>query len=465
MKKVERNDFCPCNSQKKFKHCCLLKKVSLTPPFESDIKWQNLQKMQRSLWEESHVFALREYGDKIFEDAWDAFCFNSPLPDHSLDGEHLFPAWFIFRWVPYDYSKEWEHLGPNVTLADLYVQKKGAQKYKKLLLAFSESPFSFFLIEDVVPSCRIVLKDLLLDRTITIKEKAGATEGIKGKVVFTRVVSYEDQAVQAGFGTLPLPLHYAMEILDIKKGLLKLEKDLTSTLLLKYDDFLRNIYFSYSKSAFKPPVITNTDGDPICSCTLHYKLQCDPKTAFNNLIVLYKRKDIESILEDALFDEQNNLCSIEFPWLKSSLKNTVLGEISIEGNKLVVTTNSIQRAKKIQREIKKRLPESVLIKTVTEELDLSNEEQPNTTPISYPSAEEQEMLKAYIADYYNKWLDISIPALKNQTPRQAAKTAEGCERLEFLLLDFEMKNPGLDPYHRIDVDKLRYELGLTIELL
>jgi len=35
------------------------------------------------------------------------------------------------------------------------------------------------------------------------------------------------------------------------------------------------------------------------------------------------------------------------------------------------------------------------------------------------------------------WLDTRVPALGNKTPRQAARTAKGRERLETLLAEFD----------------------------
>ena len=46
---------------------------------------------------------------------------------------------------------------------------------------------------------------------------------------------------------------------------------------------------------------------------------------------------------------------------------------------------------------------------------------------------EQEMRRRH----WEEWLDTRVPALGNKTPRQAAKTASGRERLEGLLGAFD----------------------------
>jgi len=63
------------------------------------------------------------------------------------------------------------------------------------------------------------------------------------------------------------------------------------------------------------------------------------------------------------------------------------------------------------------------------------------------------------AEHWRTWPDVPLPALHGQTPRQAATTPEGRERLEVLLLDFAARDdmPGsMGP----DIDALRRELGI-----
>jgi hypothetical protein len=42
-----------------------------------------------------------------------------------------------------------------------------------------------------------------------------------------------------------------------------------------------------------------------------------------------------------------------------------------------------------------------------------------------------------IREQWEAWLDMRVPALGNKTPRQAARTAPGRERLEALLAEFD----------------------------
>lgn len=459
MQKVERNDPCHCGSQKKFKHCCLAKANSILS-IDADKNWQNLRAIEKELWEGAFTFASEKWGSEIIADGWDAFCLDMDLERDSPDEKHLFPGWFIFRWVPFDYSEKWEHLGPY-TLAGLYIQENGLkEKYSSFLIAVDQSPFSFFLVEDVIPSRRLVLKDLLLNKTITIKEKMGALANFKGTIIFARLLSYEDQDIQIGFGTVVLPLKYAMDVLDLKKDLLEQEKSLTPAMLLKYDNDLRAAYFIWSESLNRLPEICNNDGDSILLCTLHYQLTCSPRIAFDQLASLCKGEDPEELLEDGELDKTGELYSIQFPWLKNRTTDLILGNVKIEGNQLIIDVNSIKRSKKIQQEISKRLPEAIFKKENRESLDLENKKEKKVIQPTPLSAMEQEIMQTFLKDHYKRWLDLSLPVLNGQTPRQAAKTDEGRERLELLLLDFEMSSQCQSAHLCIDVQTLRQELGL-----
>jgi len=66
-----------------------------------------------------------------------------------------------------------------------------------------------------------------------------------------------------------------------------------------------------------------------------------------------------------------------------------------------------------------------------------------------------------MADRWEAWLDEQIPALRDQTPREATRTPLGRELLEAPLHDYE-SNSGRLPHQAFgpDVAALRSKLGL-----
>ena len=73
----------------------------------------------------------------------------------------------------------------------------------------------------------------------------------------------------------------------------------------------------------------------------------------------------------------------------------------------------------------------------------------------------QAMVKELSARHWKSWLDTKIPALNHITPREAAKTAPGRERLEALFVDFHQKNQAGFSQQPVDLYFLRKELGMT----
>ena len=83
-------------------------------------------------------------------------------------------------------------------------------------------------------------------------------------------------------------------------------------------------------------------------------------------------------------------------------------------------------------------------------------------PAQEPSAELQAIREEMLRQHWTGWLDTRVPALGNKTPRQAARTAGGRERLEALLAEFERYAAGgpasIAAAH---LTEIRGALGLT----
>jgi hypothetical protein len=62
--------------------------------------------------------------------------------------------------------------------------------------------------------------------------------------------------------------------------------------------------------------------------------------------------------------------------------------------------------------------------------------------------------------HWAAWFDHPVPALGGVTPREAARTPLGRERLEALFGEFAARNRHAPPEQRVDLAQLRRELGL-----
>jgi hypothetical protein len=138
--------------------------------------------------------------------------------------------------------------------------------------------------------------------------------------------------------------------------------------------------------------------------------------------------------------------------------NTILGRIEVRGDALTASLNSNGRAARLRREIEKRLGRRVaFVRAVVDSIDTLMREARQGQCLEARQEPEPSIdpdtLAEFMQRHWENWLDERIPALKNQTPRQAARTEAGRERLEALLTDFEWRGGA-------PVDRLRAALKL-----
>lgn len=85
----------------------------------------------------------------------------------------------------------------------------------------------------------------------------------------------------------------------------------------------------------------------------------------------------------------------------------------------------------------------------------------NSAPAELPRTPEVQAVEAELARrHWEAWLETKAPALGHRTPRQAAKTARGRERLEALLAGYAQKGAGGRDAFDPDIAALRRKLGL-----
>jgi hypothetical protein len=225
-----------------------------------------------------------------------------------------------------------------------------------------------------------------------------------------------------------------------------------------------------------PPKLQNTDGDPLEPTTLEFELHCSVREAFDRLKGLSLIASDDDLLGDAEWADDGELSRAVFPWSKKGNKlhrdwdNTTLGTITVSAGAASVFVNSARRAKKIRGLIDKRLGHDALylrqtIESVDAMLDPSRLRDVDDAGPELPSLENTPEGRAFLEDanrrHWETWLDDKVPALGNLTPRQAAKTPLGRERLEALLAEFAWRQDA-SPTNliKMDVGWIRRQLGL-----
>lgn len=485
-----RNDQCSCGSGKKYKKCCLATSSPTSVSSEIiDFAWKKLRQLEGAVIDKHLApYVIKTLPGDVMHWAMDD-CLPKDLPEE-IDRGQLFHQflmpWIFFNWIP-DEDFGLENFDPEITLAENYLQSHKA-KLRSDELRFIEAMistfYSFYAILEVEKDQALHVKDILLGTEHHIKERQGTHYLKRGDIVFGRILTLDNQSIFVGLAPFILPPQHHIALLDFKKWLIE-ENDgkpldnnaLRNELDLKlYDYFFDAIIEAYNKPL---PKLVNTDGELFQPTTSHFKLMQSPQDTLNRLMSMTLSDDPEDFLQDAKRTKTGKITQIQFQWLKKGNKkhkdwdNTVYGDVIIQEGKLILKTNSVKRAEKGKKLLAKLLGNSIEFqKTLIESLqhtmkslsqtkkDQNSEDAGKLNPMDIP--EIQEQIKAMAKAHWESWFDQSLPALANKTPREAAKTEEGCEQLDALLLQFERmdeKRDKNDPF-RADIDFIKKVLKL-----
>ena len=482
MLKIGRNDPCPCGSGKKYKKCCLYKAAS---PVAS-LGRRKLRRVESELVSALMKHAEKYYGPGAMYEAWGEFTLWDETPiDVELEPEldTLFVPWFLFNWIPDNTELDEDERYPDLQVARHYLEHSSAHidSYKHQFIAEACSqPFSFFMVTGVAPGKQLTLRDLLLQREVTVQELEASTTLDKGAILYARTITLDDCSVMLGCGMAVIPPSYIDDFIATREEFAAVCPGFGKDYLFENDLQLREMYFEIRDLALNPlpPELQNSDGEPLQLTTLNYDLNCTPIEALTALASLALVESAAELEQTGELDQHGKLVSVEFPWLKKgneqheSWESTVLGNIIIDGAELSINVNSQERAYTIKRKIERRLGNRAQFRD--QEIlpvDEMLEEMQNRPPDEKAEAakqkdkelaalpEAQEMLKGMAEQHWESWLDKPIPALRHETPREAAKTATGRERLEALFWDYEWRataDNALEP----DIPRLKKTLGM-----
>jgi Antitoxin Xre/MbcA/ParS C-terminal toxin-binding domain len=279
-----------------------------------------------------------------------------------------------------------------------------------------------------------------------------------------------------GAGPFVVPPRWHTHIIDWRERLMR-KRLMTRRDLADFDIEIRDLYFEIAADLLNPtpPQLRNTDGDPIALTTLTFELKTTVGEAFEKLAPLAMVHG-EDHSNEVVRDTSGAVTSATLSWVKAGNRqhkqwdNTVLGTIRIEAGRVVADVNSARRADRLKREIGKRLSRTAtLINTaVVDPLEAIEERarqraagERHDEMALQPSAELQAIQDAMSREQWEGWLDTRVPALGNKTPRQAARTASGRERLEALLGAFDRDAAEGPASVATQLSEIRPTLGLT----
>ncbi len=483
MTQTGRNDPCPCGSGKKYKKCCL-ETAEL-----SEFIWLKMRRTEGELIPRLLKQAADRYGPDSVYEAWDEFSLWQDIPiepESEPELETAFLPWFVFNWEPDNAEKEKAEHYPEIQVARHYLAENDAEVEpftRRFIEEACATQYSFFMVMGRESGKTLTLRDLLFKQETTVIERRASTSLRQGDILFSRIVTLDDTSIMLGAAPLTIPVSYADVLIDFRENIVNNFPQMGDDILYEYDLELRELYFDIKEQLYNPspPRINNTDGEEMQPTTLYYSLACTPREAFDALKSLSLAEDDDDLLAEAGFDEQGQLQTVELSWDKKRSKPRqepdyiLMANLVIDRAKLTIEVNSQERAEAIRRKISRRLGKQAIFKNaMIESMEKMLEDTAGRPPVGPPADDDindlpelQEQLEEMSGQHWAAWLDEPVPALKDMTPRQAARTTVGRERLEALLMEFNQRNAYYDeprPAFLPDVDALRQSLGLDEEL-
>jgi hypothetical protein len=426
-------------------------------------------------------FTLETWGKPLIAHAWEDFWVYDDVPDDlpsTPEFDTMFVPWFVLGFVPDPEADEACDDWPTqpIGLEWLAMQSAVSDLERAFIETACRSPISALVVEQVTAQRSLDLKDVLTGKRFHVLEQGASQRLRPADLLFTRVVSLDGASIMLGASPFIVPPRWHTHLIDWRERIFR-KRRMTRQHLEDFDIEIREMYFQIAAELLNPtpPRLANTDGEPLALTTLTYELKTTVDDAFGRLAPM-ARVHADDHVDEITHDESGAITSAVLSWVKAGNRkhkewdNTILGTLRLEAGRLVVDVNSTRRAERVKREIARRVPDAAIL-VDTQVVDPSDalaarqRERASGARDDKPPRETPPQLRALEEDllhrHWEEWLDARVPALGNKTPRQAARSVSGRERLEALLAQFERDAEGSHRSASADVAFVRSELGLT----
>lgn len=384
-------------------------------------------------------------------------------------------------------------------IADDYLRRRGwkeSASTRDYITGLRRSVISLYEVSGLVAGQSMQLRDLVRGgEPVRVSEKLGSQGLRQWDRVATRVIPLREGAVISG--TLMLFEHETSEALlaSLRKIRTKVPHEVaaaarefgieadaktlagmvTSDLLLAPAAFMfTNAWLDAALKAAQGrnrPELLNSEGDPLDFTTLHFPLLpgVKPEQVRKALASIPGLRQENPSFWNWLAEPGTKPKTIPRRAKDQTLITTmeegslVLGTLALKGRRLSLEVNSVARAER-----GRMLLEPVLAGLVgpplTERTDLEQmlaAERPPPEPSGLSKEDERALVHQSIDDHYWRILEEPIPALGGKSPRAAAKTPKGREKVAAWLKTLEnhsAKRPAGDPIAEYDFGWIWREL-------
>lgn len=458
MKKIGRNDPCPCGSGKKYQHCCL----------KADSEEQTTTAASRSEAVPGAVHWLMARYGKAVREAIDEGFFGT-LDDEeyaALREQHAesFEGILInaMEWLLADGSLTVR--GQERRVSELLLGPGGplfSPEQRQWIELLTSKPLGLYEVIDVVPGESLRLKDVLFPEPapVLVKEKSGSRDAVKFDLMAARILPVNGHFELSG-AVYSIPRHRSLELIAALRhelqGVMPHSPDAKEILSVLIPAYWLELF---TRAFERPHILDPSTGEPLLWITDHYRVL-----------------DGEA-LEQALSAEPAIEGNREAGWrrLFQSQDGWIRSRLILEPGQRSDRIKATYRTQKDAEEGRPWLEQMAghflvfLGREIADPVGMLTHPKPGDPPkpgppLEIPPAVMTEALDRRIRQLYANWADQPLPALDGRTPREAIQTAEGLEQVKFLLHTYEhgeMKQAREQRRTPVSYDFLWSELGIT----
>jgi SEC-C motif len=430
MSRLGRNEPCPCGSGKKFKKCCESSGGAGAGYTRAD-REVALAALDELLsgpgWERLEADAEAEFWGELDPEET-ALADNETL---ELMSEQVFDWWFFF-----DYEHEPGRYVVDALLKLTPSLPRGARSFLELARA---TTLRVYQVTEVRPGVGMVLRDAVTGRETRVGERLGSQQMRRWDVIATRIMpagSTGDPVLDGG--VLPIAMDRAEPLIEWLRSVVESAAGETDEPSEKdtYASVVPDIHRAWV-APMAAPKLVNFDGDPVLLARAYFDL-AQPEAAFAALDAAGELERVEPEGEPPRWHWSGQGRDRKEPVL--------LGWVTLDGQRLVLETNSAERAERGRKLIERIVGTAATYRvTRTEAIEQAMESLQARGPAREAPALPPELREAGTAAleqrltlHLEQWVDERVPRLGDTTPREAAASAELRPRVVEMLKEHEV---------------------------
>ncbi|MCC6747138.1 MAG: DUF2384 domain-containing protein [Deltaproteobacteria bacterium] len=351
--------------------------------------------------------------------------------------------------------------GTGQRYVDRYLHERGTRlklAETKALEALRNAWFSAFEIQEIRVDEGLELRDLITGNTFFVHEKTGTHAVVKFDALLAWVTDHGGRRIFTGDNARVPRGHLDAVLKALRSALTKARKarpDLPARALTAAAVGPAHHALLRASMAQQPPRIRTMDGEEVVFCE-----------------ALFDLSDVEAVTEKlAAHPDLDDDGDGAFHWMDRKGRQQLgpgalhLGIIAIQKGRLKLETQSKERLAQ-----GKAFLAGLLGELATHRLDAVKDlevalrehaQRPRAQPqAGIPPEVQAELLSNFLQQHLTQWIDEQLPALDGQTPREAARTKRGREKVAALLKEQEHSAQRMPGGDRVDFAAVYEKLGL-----